>query len=87
MEKKRHRKFVKFVKDCYPFKEGEIGVIVESRRMFADSPGGGQGRIEKRAANVQSLNGQKERHVVEHRDYIRIEVTPVLDVLYGKYNK
>ena len=87
MEKKRHKTFVKFTADHPPFREGEIGIITKPHRSYAQWDNTAGGRIEDRGATIRSINGQKEGSAWEGDHYVRIETTPALEILYGKYHE
>lgn len=86
MDKKRHKTFVKFISEEHGvFKPGEIGVIIKYHRTYPQWDNVANGRVESRGARVRSINGQKEADAWEGDDYVRIETTPALEILYGKY--
>lgn len=87
MEKKRHKTFVKFIIDCPPFREGEIGIVTKPHRAYPQWNNAVNGRVESRGAKIRSINGQKEGEAWEGDHYVRIETNPALEVLYGKYHE
>ncbi len=87
MVKKRHVTFVKFISEEYQevFKINEIGIIVRPiRSTYRDL---GEGKQDYRGGEIVSLDGRKTGRAWEELDYIRIETTPALEILYGKFNK